>query len=86
LGLPLVERKTNPPPAVVSECATKKKNHGPYPFTFSLASVSILQSSQLYALVFSPLLRSYLSGLHMNYITFRTIEIGKPYLFKEKKL
>jgi hypothetical protein len=22
----------------------------------------------------------------MNYITFRTVEIGKPYLFKEKKL
>jgi hypothetical protein len=22
----------------------------------------------------------------MNYITFRTVEIGKPYLFEEKKL
>jgi len=62
----------------------KKKTRGPYPFIFSLASVSILQSSQLYAPAFPPLIRSYLSSFSMNYITFRTVEIGKPYLFKEK--
>jgi len=74
------------PFALVSECATQKKNSGPYPFTFSLASVSILQSSWLYALALSPLIWSYLSNFNMNYITFRTVEIGKLNLFKEKKL
>jgi hypothetical protein len=66
-------------------CNTKG-NRGPYPFTFSLASVSILQSSWLYAPALSPLIRSYLSSFNMNYITFRTVETGKPYLFKEKQL
>jgi hypothetical protein len=84
LGLLLAERKIDPSPTMVSECATQKKNPATYPFTFSLASVSILQSSWLYAPALCPLIRSYLSSFNMNYITFRTVEISKPYIFKEK--
>jgi hypothetical protein len=84
LGLPLAERKTNPPPLTrlgFRMCNTKKTVD---PFTYSLASVSILQSSRLYAPALSPFIQSYLSSFNTNYITFRTVEIGKPYLFKEK--
>jgi len=35
---------------------SSQKNSGPYPFTFSLTSVSILQSSRLYAPALSPLI------------------------------
>jgi len=78
LGLPLPERKTNPSP-LVSECATQKKTMDPIPL------LSLLQMFQSFnAPALSPLIRSYLSSFDMNYITFRTVEIGKPYLFKEK--
>ncbi len=68
-------------PLLVSECATQKKDHGPYPL------LSFLQMFQSYnAPALSPFIRSYLRSFDMNYITFRTVEIGKPYLFEKKKL
>ncbi len=36
--------------------------------------------------LFPLLVSSYLRNFNMNYITFKTIEIVKQYLFKEKKI
>ncbi len=34
--------------------------------------------------LFPLLVQSYLGSFNVNYITFRTLEIAKPYLFKKK--
>ncbi len=63
----------------------KKK---PWTLPFYFLSCKCFNSAILPALCTnsSPLIRSYLSSFNRSYITFRTVEIGKPYLFKEKKL
>ena len=81
MGLPLAERKTNPPPRLGFKVCNTKTNPGP--FYFLSCKYSIFHSSYLYPPALSTLLL-YLGIFNMNYITFRIIEIFKTYLFKKK--